>query len=113
MTIHEIADVLADVEFEDYIFAVARLRDDGPFYLYATYSEADTVTKVMARQQTRDWLLPADVTPSQVVSTAFLCAKTSVEHRLREWFLYKNRPIYMPHYDVEKLAEICEARHAE
>lgn len=113
MTIDEISEVLAEVKFEEYTFGVGNYGTAAPLYLYASYVERDTVTGILKRHETRHWILGKDVTPSLVVSTAFLCVKTSMEHRAREWFLYKNRPIYMPHYDVEDLVTICEERHTE
>ena len=47
---------------------------------------------------------------SEIVATAFKCVMTSMEHRVREWFLYRDRAIYHPHYDVDALHAICEQR---
>jgi hypothetical protein len=40
------------------------------------------------------------------VRTALAAAIMAEEHEVRERFRYKNRRVFNPHYDVEKLAEI-------
>ncbi len=47
---------------------------------------------------------------SEIVATAFKCILTSMEHRCREWFLYKGKAIYQPHYNVDALHAICDQR---
>lgn len=112
MTHLEIQETVDRCQFQDYRFYLSKVQIDGKteYVLHAEYDEPDTVTGEMARQKTREWLLNPWVSKSQVVSTCFKCALTSMEHRTREWFTYKNKAIYQPHYDVEQLAAICEER---
>jgi len=42
------------------------------------------------------------------VQTAFKAVLTFEEHEIREHFLYKNRPVFSPHYDVEYIRTIME-----
>ncbi len=101
--------ILTVCDFKDYTFKVDVSRT-GAVYLQATYLEADTVTGKIEMQYTRRWFLSPEMTSSEIVSTAFKCALTSMEHRTREWFLYRGRAVYQPHYDVNDLWAICENR---
>lgn len=98
-------EVIKDIQFRDYEFVV--VGEDGKTYLQAQYYEPDIVTGKTELQKTRKWLLSPHMTKSEVVQTAFKCALTSMEHRTREHFLYKNERVYSPHYDVEALVELC------
>lgn len=109
MTIHQMREVLAECHFPEYKFGVYE-STHGFIYLQAEYDEADTVTGLMERQFTRRWSLSSDMTCSEIVATAFKCAITSMEHKTREWFTYKDAAIYQPHYDVDALVAICEKR---
>lgn len=110
MTIAEMELVLEDCRYLGKEFEVVVSRTTGAVYLRATYMEDDTVTGKLEKQYTRRWLLSPEMTKSEIVSTAFKCIMTSAEHQAREWFTYKNKAIYHPHHDVDKLLEICEAR---
>lgn len=98
---------VADCSFQDYTFEF--IESDMAFYLRASYMEKDTVTGNVEEQKTRLWNI-SNLSKSEVVATAFKCVLTSMEHRTREWFLYKNRAIYQPHYDVDVLHSISEER---
>lgn len=102
-------DWLNEVSYPGYEFRVLESRT-GAIYLQAAYMEADTVTGQIEEQLTRRWLLSPHMLKGEVVSTAFLCVMTSMEHRVREWFLYQNKPVFHPHYNIDALATICEAR---
>lgn len=102
-------EYVADCKFPEYAFEI-KVDGRGAVYLHAFYAEQDTVTSLPAIQYTRRWFLSPEMTKSEIVSTAFKCVMTSMEHRTREWFTYKKRAVYMPHYDVDKLYEICEDR---
>ena len=108
-TLEVLADWLGEVEFPDYTFRVER-SSAGCLYLQADYLEADTITGNVETQFTRRWLLSPEMVKSEVVATAFKCVLTSMEHRTREWFLYKGKAIYQPHYDVDELAAVCQKR---
>ncbi|MGA9769189.1 MAG: hypothetical protein WBV94_09120 [Blastocatellia bacterium] len=79
-------------------------------YLQARYIEPDIITGEDSLQRTRKWLLSEHMVKSEIVQTAFKCAMTSAEHRVREHFLYKGERVFGPHYDVEALVEICRAK---
>jgi hypothetical protein len=108
-TLQQHREWIEEVSYPGYEFRIAESRT-GYFYLQAAYMEVDTVTGVPEEQLTRRWLLSPFMLKGEVVSTAFLCIMTSMEHRVREWFLYRNRPIFHPHYNIDALAAICEER---
>jgi hypothetical protein len=109
MNIDEMRAVVRKVAFPEYEFSVVESMH-GFVYLRAEYDEADTLTGIIERQYTRRWPLSPDMTESEVVSTAFKCVFTSMEHKTREWFTYKNAAIYQPHYNVDDLLAICQKR---
>jgi len=63
-------------------------------------------------QRTRRWFISPEMRKSELVQTAFKCIMTSAEHRVREHFRYKGELVYGPHFDVEKLVELCKTRKA-
>lgn len=101
---------VCECEFPDMELSVKKSSATGSVYLQGEYLEADTVTGKMETQYTRRWVLSPAMSKSEIVSTAFKCVLTSMEHRVREWFLYKGRAIYQPHYDVDALHAICLER---
>lgn len=101
--------VVEEVNFPGYEFFVGESMH-GFLYLQAEYDESDTLTGVVERQHTRRWALSPEMSKSEIVATAFKCILTSMEHKTREWFTYRGRSIYHPHYDVDSLHSICEER---
>ena len=57
----------------------------------------------------RKWFLSFHMTRSEVVQTAFKAVLTALEHEARESFLYRDQPIFGPHFDVEKLVALCDS----
>jgi len=104
----EAQEILAECGFQDYRFEVVEVNDC--LFLRAVYYEADTVTGKRERQQTRHWVIETTMSRSELVATAFKCALTSMEHRTREWFRYRGKAIYMPHYDVDQLVALHDHR---
>lgn len=100
---------VSDCEYPGYSFVVEE-DSRGAVYLQAYYEEIDTITGKQETQYTRRWFLSPHMVKSEIVATTFKCIMTSMEHRAREWFTYRQKAIYQPHYDVDKLYEICEER---
>jgi hypothetical protein len=109
MNVEAMRDVLDDIRFYDYQFKVVE-ADGLPIYLQATYVEPDIVTGASEVQHTRKWQLSQHMTKSEFVQTAFKCCITSMEHRTREHFRYKSAAIFGPHFDVDALFELCQAK---
>lgn len=106
MTLEEMQQVIAECEFPHYTLAVT-IDGRGAIYLRASYVEPDVHTGKQELQQTRRWFLSPEMTRSEIVSTAFKCVLTSAEHRVREWFRYRGRAVYGPHFNVDALWAIC------
>ncbi len=106
MNIQEIQEIICECEFKDYIFE-AEIDHRGSMYLQAIYFEPDVNTLQIEKQCTRKWFLSPEMCKSEVVQTAFKCVLTSMEHRTREFFKYRGRGIFGPHFDVNSLWEIC------
>jgi hypothetical protein len=103
-------EILTTVWFEPFpqqpytFFAVA--KGDG-YLLGARYQEADVHTGEMCRQVTRKWYISPHATKSEIIQTALKLCLTSMEHRTREHFRYKNVAVFGPHFDVDKVYDLC------
>lgn len=106
--VERVEKILEDVRCGDYTFEVREAH--GGVILRASYMEPDTYTRVWSKQLTRKWVLSPNMTTSEIVQTAFKCAYTSYEHRVREDFRYKGYRIFGPHYNVNDLVELCRTR---
>lgn len=105
-TLGEIKAIVALCSFRGYDFLVRETH--GGIVLQAEYFDADILTEVMEKQLTRKWLLSPAMTKSEIVQTAFKCVFTSMEHRAREYFQYRGKRVFGPHFDVDGLWEICD-----
>lgn len=107
-TASDIKAILKDVFFPGYLFEVI---ESDRLYLQASFCAPCANTGAMTLQYTRKWYVSGEATRSEVVQTALKCVLTSVEHEARENFKYRGRPIFGPHFDVDKLYAI--AAHEE
>jgi hypothetical protein len=105
MTIDEMITTVSLCDFPGYTFLVWVDSRDA-IYLQGKYEEPDTVTGKVEWQHTRKWLLSPHMTKSELVQTVFKCALTSMEHKTREWFTYRDKAIFGPHFDVDALHRI-------
>ena len=60
----------------------------------------------------RKWRLSPHMTDSEIVGTALKAVLTAEEHEARENFLYRGRPIFGPHLDVDQLWELAGRQNA-
>jgi hypothetical protein len=105
MTFSEIQQIIRECSFPEYTLNAIEIGDEG-FLIRANYEEECTVTGKVETQYTREWFVPYSSTKSQVVATCFKLIMTSMEHKTREWFKYRGKAIYQPHYDVDTLAAL-------
>ena len=61
----------------------------------------------------RKWFLSPHMTKSELVQTVFKAMLTYVEHEFRSGFTYKGRLIFGPHFNVDKLVELCDDPNCE
>lgn len=100
--------VLRMVEFPGYTFHLVGDFVSATYLQASFYAPCNVEGGKAVRQTTRKWQLSAHMTPSELVQTAFKCVLTSIEHEAREQFRYRQRAIFGPHFNVERLAELCE-----
>lgn len=108
MTTKQMIEIVSKCKFPDYTFNVWE-DSRGSIYLQGSYNEPDTTNGMSSVQKTRRWLLSPKMTKSEIVQTCFKCLMTSQEHKAREWFTLDGRAIFGPHFDVDKLWEMCGA----
>ena len=105
MNIEEAKSILKDlVYYPEYKF-IAMIDGRGEMFLQAMYFEEDIYTKEDVGQFTRRWFISPEMSKSELVQTAFKCVMTSMEHRVREHFLYSGRRVFGPHFDIDDLYE--------
>lgn len=99
--------LLQDCRFPGWAFIVVE-HSGGEFSLQGKFvSPHDGVMCT-----TRKWRLSTHMTRSEIVQTAFKAVVTSAEHQAREFFTYRQRAVFQPHYDVDALWEIAEMKDA-
>ena len=81
--------------------------DDARVFLQVEAVAACMVTGKPMQWSGRKWLLSPFMTKSEVVQTAFKAVLTAIEHETREAFRYRGEAIFGPHFDVDRLAELC------
>jgi hypothetical protein len=107
MTHSELGKIVDRCSFPGMTLCVVKV---GPLLgVYGTYDEPCTVTGKMERQTTRLWLFEPGATVGGVVGTCFKLCLTSMEHRTRESFKYRDEAIYHPHHNPEVLVGLCKA----
>lgn len=89
-----------------YYFDVLPDRDGA--IVQGAYFEECVDTGKRMEQKTRRWLISPHATDSEIVQTLFKLCLTSMEHRAREHFRYRGRPIFGPHFDVDALHSVCD-----
>ena len=102
---------LAQCAFDDWKL-VAKQDGEHGVYLQVRATTADATTGESLEWGGRKWRLSVHMTKSEIVQTALMAVLAAVEHEARERFLYKGKPIFGPHHDVDALVGICERRDA-
>lgn len=105
-----VQEVLNNVKFNDYAFNVT--EENGNYYMQALFPAKCSETGKWEAQSTRKWRLSIHMTKSEIVQTALKLVLTSVEHEAREQFLYRDTPIFGPHYDVDVLVQVVKTGNA-
>ncbi len=98
--------ILSEVSFNDWQIVI---KEDGDRpYMQVCFSAPDMVTGEAEKQSGRKWLLSPYMTKSEIVTTALKACLTAVEHEARESFKYRGKAIFGPHWDVDKLHDMCK-----
>lgn len=105
----EISDLLRlEVKYPGYHFKIVPIGEES-YYLQIMYIDNCVVSGKMEWQYGRKWFVSQHATKSEIVRTALKAALTSAEHNVRERFTYRGKRIFGPHFDVDKLAELCDS----
>jgi hypothetical protein len=108
-TYDRILQIVNNVKFPGYNFEldVGGYGNDF-YYVQVYYDEPDVMTGINETQYGRKWLIEPDATEGQIVSTLFKAILTSLEHRCREHFTYRQVPVFCPHFDINDLVDLNE-----
>lgn len=104
-TREEIQNILDNISFMDrkIVLIPKGLDKKGNeyFLLQVQYQEEDVDNpgQVML-QRARKWYLSPYSTETEIVETVFAACKRSMDHVLKEHFLYRGQRIYSPHIDI-------------
>lgn len=96
-------EIVSQIQYKDWQFIV---NED---YLQVSFMSPCSVTGQIVEQKGRKWRLSKFMTKSEIVSTALKAVLTAEEHEAREQFKYKTKAIFGPHFDVDKLAILCDS----
>lgn len=94
------------IRYKDWTLAV-KFDGDRPYLQWSFFAPC-VATGYVEELHSRKWMLSHHMTDSEVVMTAFKAALTAEEHECREAFLFKAKPIFGPHFSVDRLAELCD-----
>jgi len=85
-------------------------KGDG-FLLQLEYEEADVdnpTDPTPTTQRARKWYVSPFSTETEIVETAFKSCRVSLDHVLKEHFLYKKRRVYSPHFSIDARIRLCD-----
>lgn len=99
--------LLQVIVYKNWLFHVG--EDGDRLFLQVTFPQKCSMTRQVEIQKSRKWFLSPHMTNSEFVQTCFKAVMTAEEHEARESFQYKGSAVYGPHFDVDSLAELCEA----
>jgi hypothetical protein len=104
-TKEQIQFIIDQIEFIDRKFGlISKGKDEqgNEFFLFQVqYYEEDIHTGKLELQKARKWYLSPYATETEIVETAFVACKRSMEHSLKEHFLYKGCRVYSPHFHIQ------------
>lgn len=106
-TIDEVRAIVDGIRFMDRTFRLGHM--DHGFFLQVQYMEEDIETGRRELQQARKWYVSPFSTETEIVETAFKACRTSMDHVLKEHFLYLGRRVYSPHFAIRARLELCDA----
>lgn len=115
LTFHALQKTLAPITYKNWEIR-AEAMGTG-FYLQVLFKTAAGVKgwekEVVTEQHGRKWFISHFATKSEVVQTALMAVLAAEEHEARENFKYNGRAIFGPHFDVDRLAELCNDPDAQ
>lgn len=107
-TYDEVLEIVGRIEFMDRKVVVSQVGEG--YHLQVQYMEVDVDTGKMELQKARKWYISPYSTETEIVETAFKACRTSMDHVLKEHFLYRGRRVYSPHFDINARIAMCDAK---
>ncbi len=81
---------------------------NGSYYFQIIFKEQCVRSGRTQTQHCRKWLLSNHMTDSEIIQTIYLAVEVATQHELRESFLLDGQPVFGPHFNVTKFAEILK-----
>jgi len=107
----EIQIIVDSISFMDRKFnLISKGKDEQGnefFLLQIEYMEEDINTGKLELQKARKWYISPYATETEIVETAFAACRRSMEHVLKEHFLYQGHRVYSPHFDIKGRKALC------
>jgi hypothetical protein len=108
MTYLELRQIVEKITYRP-SWTIETRQDDAGMWLRVIFSAADPGNARLSHQQHgRNFKISTHMVKSEVVQTAFLAVMIAEEHETRECFRYRGQSIFGPHFDVDKLADLCQ-----
>ncbi len=104
-TMAEVCAIVHSINFMDRRLVVAAMGDG--YYVQVQYVEICIDSMKPEVQKARKWYVSPFSTETEIVETCFKACRTSMEHVLKEHFLYKGHRIYSPHFNVNARIQMC------
>lgn len=105
LTVETVEAILSNISYPGAKF-VLRTHSINP-YLQVEFDGCCNLSGVPITWRGRKWGLSFYMTKSEIVQTAFLAVLTAIEHETREKFLFKDRAVFGPHFDIERLVTLA------
>lgn len=113
MTLNDFRDILGACSFPGCQFKLGTEDNWRPYLQIVADETSCARTGRPLIWAGRKWRLSPHMTRSEVVQTALMAVLAASEHEARERFRYRDRPIFAPHFNVDRLVELCEEPDAE
>lgn len=108
-----IAKIIKDIKYKDYTI-MDKVGIDGRPYLQVDMGMTTCAgTGESTVMWGRKWYLSPHMTETEIVQTAFKAVLAAEEHEVREFFEYKGRKVFNPHFDVNDMIKLCDIGHLD
>ncbi len=79
-------------------------------YMQIEFDGEDVETGNVEKQKCRKWMLSYHMTTTEIVYTALKAIQAAEDHETREFFKYKNIRVANPHFSVEDIVNMVNAK---
>jgi len=108
-TIQEMIEILEQVSYKKGWKIVFHKSEERP-YIQVEFDGEDCETGDIELQKGRKWYLSPFMTNSELVYTAFKAIQAAEDHEMREFFKYKNVKVINPHFSVDDIVDMVNAK---